>query len=310
MPISRKPHPEVIPHVPVNPAIAAFVNPKEEAPRAIVKAAYAALPALPAKAGELIPGFGNIGNEDITLARIKLLQGMSPECKPDGGSHPQGKFYQTTAARTIGTELIVVPLNVRRTVELWDNRDSGAGLLARSLDGIHWDKPNSEFHIKSKAGKTLVVNTKGSVQESGLTGFGTSEPDNPRSAPLASVTYRYSLWLEDYTALGTSLLILSRTASQAAKALNDRVNARTIGGTPFYAQRFLLKAGTQKAGPNEWYVPTFENAGDIEHRSTLEELNARAAALYRANAVIAVDEEDAVKEDKYAGVDRSRNSTY
>jgi hypothetical protein len=236
---------------------------------------------------------------------------MSPECKPDGGSHPQGQWYQTTAARTIGTELVVVPLNVRRTVELWDSHDGGEGLLARSLDGIHWDKPHTEFRIKNKAGKTIVVNTKGSVAESGLDKFGTSEPGNPRSAPLANTTYRYSFFIEDYTALGTSLYIVSRTATEAAKALNDRVNARTIGGTPFFAQRYLLKIGQKGSGKIQWFVPVFENNGDITDRRLLEDLNARAGALKRANTVVAVDEDSAVREERgYEGVDRSQNSTY
>ena len=318
MPISRKPprpEPEVEEANHRATVSGARINERRAEPPpsvALVKAQYASLTPLITRPGELVPGFGNIGADDITLARLKLLQGMSPETRPEGGGHPQGQWFQTTAARTMGTELIVIPLNVRRTVELWDDRDSGNGVLARSLDGVHWDKPHHKFQIRNRNGKIITVDTKGSVQASGLTEFGTSDPENPRSAPIASVTYRYSLYLEDYRALGTSMLIVSRTATVAAKQLNDRVNARTVGGTPFFAQRFALRVGRMKAGRNEWYVPQFENAGDLDDMRLVAELRDRADALGRANSVSAVDEDEARREDResYKGVDRSGESNY
>lgn len=307
MPISRKPRPE--PEV-EEAGRARAVQPPQST--ALVKAAYAGLAPLPSAPGQLIPGFGNMDTDDITIARLKLTQGMSPECKPEGGSHPQGQWYQTTAARTLGTELIIVPINFRKTVELWDSRDSGGGILARSNDGIHWDKPHHVFEIRNRNGKLIRVDTKGSVKASGLTEFGTSDPENPNSAPMASVTYRYSVYLEDYAALGTSLLIISRTALRHARAFNDRINARRVGGTPFFAQRYALRVGTEKKGPNSWFVPTFENAGDLEDVRLVRELRDRAEVFGRLQTISAVDEEEVRREEtaSYQGTDRSGNSAY
>jgi hypothetical protein len=289
-------------------AVAAPVRPAAVATTSLVKADYAGLPAIVRQPGQLIPGFGNLDEGDVTVAYLKILQGMSPETKPDGGSHPQGKFYQSSAGKTIGTELGIVPLHVDKWVELWDSHEGQGGLLARSKDCIHWDKPHTKFTITIN-NQQRVVDTKGSVKESGLNEFGSSDPSNPRSKPIAPTVYRYSLYLEDWPQLGTSLYIVKGTATKPALSFNQRVKIREISGTPFYAQRFILRVAEAGAGKITWFVPSFENNGDVTDRRLLEDLNARVQMLNAASTVVAVDEDKAAK-DEYVGVDRSKNSTY
>lgn len=232
---------------------------------------------------ELIPGFGNVTAEDMIIPRLKLLQGMSPEVKDDPRTFIQGEYLHTILGECIGEELLVAPLQCQRSIELWAPRDSGEGILARSTDGIHWDKPNSKFEVRLNGGRRVVWDTKNSVAESGLADFGSSDPSNPKSAPIAPLTYRLALYLLDRPELSPVLFICSRTATIPVKSLISAINMRRQGGQPFYLQRYRLTAPLTKRGPYEYFIPSFGNVSgiveDAERRSELKNLAQAMATL-------------------------------
>lgn len=271
------------------------------------------------KPAELVPGYGNIDATDLVVPRIKLLQGMSEECKPTGGSHPQGHWFHTSEGRTIGTEIEIISLGVKKTVEVWPPRNSdqeGDGILARSSDGIHWDEGSAhrEFVITFDDGHREVWRTRGNVAESGFTQF------RDGRAPIAGFTFRLALYLPEFPQYPASLYIASRTATQGVLDLNGRVNSRHIGGTPFWAQRYTMRAYLRKGAKNlSWYVPSFANLPPLADKHLIEELKARSESIYRAN-VTTYDEDERLSgrdgqghgkpSPRPQGRERNRDSTY
>lgn len=263
-------------------------------------------------APELVPGYGNISHEDLVVPRLKLLQGMSPECKPDGGSHPQGMWFHSTEGKTIGRSLQIVSLGVKKTVELWAPRGSqeeNEGILARSSDGVNWDRgyANKEIVIHFDD-RREVWRTKGSVAESGFTRF------RDGRAPIAGFTYRLALFLPEYPQYPASLYLAQKTATQPVLDLNGRVHSRYLGGTPFYQQAYQMEAVVRKGGKNlEWFVPRFSNLPPLTDKDLVEELRLRSEAIHRANRVIATDEtedDESAAGSGYQGRERAKNSTY
>ena len=238
--------------------------------------------ALQRQNGELIPGFGNVTADDMIIPRLKVLQGMSPETQDDPKTYPSGDLYHSTLGAVLGEELHIVPLQIKRSIELWSPREMNEGLLARSADGIHWDKPNTKFDVRIE-GKKYTWDTKGSVGESGLNEFGTSKPGNDKSAPAAALTYRLALYIIDKAALSPCLMIASRMAALQVKELITRVSTRYGGGTPFHAQRYRLVSTQMVRGPNKFYVPVFHNDGDIEDTELLNTLLGYAHAMQKIN---------------------------
>jgi hypothetical protein len=265
---------------------------------------------------ELIPGYGNITHEDLVVPRLKLVQGMSPEAKRENGGHPQGHWFHTSEGKTLGEELVVVSLGIKKTVELWPPRGSkeeGQGIMARSSDGVHWDEgyANREFTIEYEDGYREIWKTKADVKASGMCDF------RAGAAPIAGYTYRLALYLPSLPEYPASLYIVSRTATQGVLDLNGKINNRRLAGTPFWCQRYKMWAQLRKGKGNiSWYVPAFESMEAIKDPDLAETLRIRAESIYRSNVVSHDEEErlqggeDKGRRDTYQGRDRSRGSNY
>jgi len=264
---------------------------------------------------ELIPGYGNITHEDLVVPRIKLLQGMSPECSREGGGWPQGEYFHTSEGRSIGTEIRVVPLGIKKTVEGWPPRGSkeeGQGILFRSSDGIHWDPgdENKEFVFEFLDGGRETWFTGRDVKSSGLCEF-------KNGPPPVGYTWRQALYLPEFPLYPATLYIASRTAGQSIIDLNGKVLNRHNGGTPHYAQVYKMGARVRKgAGKISWYVPTFEPEGNLTDKALIADLKERSLAIHRAN-VKTYDEDERLggkeekgRRDTYEGRPRQRESRY
>jgi hypothetical protein len=259
------------------------------------------------EAKELIPGFGNVTAKDMIVPRLKLLQGLSTEVTEDPRKFFRGEFFHSVVGECIGESLVVVPLQIQRSVELWAPRDDERGILARSVDGIHWDKPNTKFEVRIR-GRKIIWDTKGSVGESGLNEFGSSDPSNPRSAPIASLTYRLALFMPEHEEWGPCLMICAKTATKPIMDLISRINLRHLAGTPFYAQKYQLSA-TKRTNEQkyEWHVPTFRNEGNI----TDKDLRDRLQGVAQAMATLNVRADDNRPEEEIPEhPDRSDNVSY
>lgn len=241
----------------------------------------------------LIPGFGNVTAKDMIVPRLSLLQGMSPLVQEAPRSYFPGEFYHSVLGEMMGKTLKVVPLQVQRSLELWAPRDMQIGLLARSTDGINWDKPHQKFRVIVNKHE-VVWDTKGSVGESGLADWGSSDPNDPKSPPAATLTYRTAFFLLDHKELGPCLMISAKTAARGIQDLITRVQARHLGGTPFHAQQYQLAAIEQVKAGNKWYVPTFRNDGNVADKELKEHLSQLAKAMATMNIRA---EDDRVEEE-------------
>lgn len=272
--------------------------------------------------GELMPGFGNVDHTDLVVPRVKLLQGMSPECKPvsaGGLGMPQGQFFHTSEGNVIGEQAIVVPLGIKKTVEGWPPRGSkeeGQGVLFKSSDGVNWDEgfANREFVFEFLDGRREVWRTRGNVKQSQLCEF------TPEGPPKVGFTYRLALWMPEFPLYPATLYIVSKTATAGVMELLGKVNSRRMGGVPWWAQTYNMKTQRRtRAGSTNisWFVPQFEAAPNLQDKDLIEELRLRSEAIYRAN-VVSTDEEERLqgketvkgRRDSYQGVNRSRGSDY
>lgn len=253
----------------------------------------------------LVPGLGNVTAKDIVVPRLKLLQGLSPEVQDDPRRNIQGEFFHTVLAECIGTELSIVPLQINRSIELWAPRDDERGVLARSADGVHWDKPHQKFEVRID-NKKVIWDTKGSVGESGLAEFGTSKPGDARSAPVASLTYRVAMYSPEHEDWGPILFITSKTAVRPTMDFISRINLRHMGGVPFYCQQYKLVSALQSKGSNQWYLPAFRNDGNI----TDKEMCAYLESLSKGMATMNIRSNDDRLDDELPRESRASEARY
>jgi hypothetical protein len=137
---------------------------------------------------------GNVDSSDRIIPRIKLIQAISPELQefPEAKA---GQFWHTTAQQNLGPSLKAIPIIIRKSYVLWAPRSDDRGILARAMDGIHWDPADAEFTVKPKgSSQSITYRTRKTVAESKLDQFGSSIPGDANSPPAASLTYNM-MWL-------------------------------------------------------------------------------------------------------------------
>ena len=194
-------------------------------------------------------GQGTEHVSDLTIVpRIKLLQGLSPEVMDDGGK--AGEFYHTVAETSMGDSLKMVPVFVSQSVILWRPRKDGGCILARADDGIHWDRPNTEFDVKLDTGKNVTWNTGKTVQQGGLTDFGTMDPDDKNSHPAATRMINIIAMFPDHLDLSPAAISLQRSSFKVGQQF---VSKLAISKLPSWARIFDMTSKKDRNTDNESY---------------------------------------------------------
>ena len=197
---------------------------------------------------------GNLDASDIKPPEVKLLQATSPECAEQPGA-VAGSFWLTGQNINLGPEIApATPIILRKSYVLWNptkGLDSKVPLAVAS-DGIHWDIPNQTFEVYFPNNRTPYKwATKRTVAESGLDKFGSSQPDNPRSTPAASMTYQM-LWAfrlpDGRPQLG--VITNSRTGIKPMKELFGMIDGK---GVDHFFQRFRIQAIRISLRPGEYF---------------------------------------------------------
>lgn len=202
-----------------------------------------------------------LGQGDYKIPRIKLLQPLSPEVRTFQGKAIPDEFWHTGANKNLSGSFIFVPCIVSKRVVLWRPQDDGdGGILAFSRDCVNWDTGgDTEFSVKLKdVSKPVKWRTKKNVQQSGLLEFGTSNPEDEKSAPAATLIYEYLCYLPDYPELSPVVLSCMRTGVQNARSLNTYLLSQN---KPINCMAIKAFADKQNKGKRVWTVPTFEPAG-------------------------------------------------
>ena len=196
---------------------------------------------------------GNLDASDIKPPEVKLLQATSPECAEQPGAQA-GCFWLTGQNLNLGPEIVGTPIILKKSYVLWNptkSLDSKVPLAVAS-DGIHWDVPNQTFEVFFPNNRTPYKwATKRTVAESGLDKFGSSQPDNPRSTPAASMTYQM-LWAfrlpDGRPQLG--VITNSRTGIKPMKELFGMIDGK---GVDHFFQRFRIQAVRISLRPGEYF---------------------------------------------------------
>lgn len=208
---------------------------------------------------------GNVDSSDLILPRIKLLQAISPEVE-EFEKAKAGEFWHSIAGVSLGKELRMIPVVIRKSYVLWSPRNDQRGVLARSNDGIHWDRVE-EFRVKPKGSpKEVVWRTEHTVKESGLDQFGSSIPGDANSPPAASLTYNILVYLPDFPDLSPAVLLNTRSAVKKAKMLISKIEMRPVD---HFGQEFTVTPIQEQGaeGPYWNYAYTgngYASAGDYE----------------------------------------------
>ena len=202
---------------------------------------------------------GNVDSSDRIIPRIKLIQAISPELQDFADQAKAGQFWHTIAQESLGPVLKAIPIVIRKSYILWAPRSDDRGILARAMDGVHWDPPDAEFTVKPKGSpKNVTYHTKKTVAESGLDKFGTSIPGDENSPPAASLTYNMMWYLIDHPELSPSIIINTRSSVKPMQQLLSRIDSKPV---PHFCQLYNIGSVQQKGAEGPYFNFAYTGAG-------------------------------------------------
>ncbi len=209
-------------------------------------------------------GLANIGNDDIVIPRLKLMQGLSPELQEFDGLRI-GNFFHPAAEFIFDAPFKAVPLYYDKRYILWQPRDMGGGILARADDGVHWTPARGKFDVKldKKDGGANVTWDlgDGTVAGSGLANWGTMNPAERDSPPAATLTYNFLLAFPDEPDLMPAIFSFQRTAIKEGRKFLTKLKTQRA---PIFGTVWEFGSAADNRGQNEFFVPTVKGAGLVE----------------------------------------------
>lgn len=241
-------------------------------------------------------GAEDIETDDITIPRVKVGQGLSPEVTE--GRVAIGDLFLNVTGDVLaasGQDLEIVIIARSKEYILWQDRlFDGGGILARaqrvSVDGevrYAWDKPNQSFTNKIKGVLPVTWETKTYVDENDMHRFGSANPEDPDSYPAATVHHNYVVMLPQHGNM-VAALSLSNSQVKKAKDLNFMLNT---GEAPIWARKFLVRSidDTSSDGKNEFKNLRFVPDGFVDEGTA-----ARTKGLFEQFATMnyTVDQSD------------------
>ena len=210
--------------------------------------------------------FGNVGIKDMEIPTLVLLQKMSKVLEVDH-SLRAGSFYHSILEKDLGRELDVVVILVHHSIVLKTPRDPRGALpqtLARAADGYNWDKPNTRFEVQYPGGRKGEYFTGKNVQASGLTEWGTSDPENRQSPPAASDVYTVIMRLIQPQIEGPVIYTGTVTTNRKIRELNSKIDLRALGGVPPLRQIYKLTPEEKQGSQGGiWFIPNFAPNGEL-----------------------------------------------
>jgi hypothetical protein len=204
---------------------------------------------------------GNVDVTDLVIPRVKLLQALSPELTEFNNARV-GTFWHTIANENMGAELLAVPIVIKKSYILWSPRDDDRGILARAMDGVHWDNPGAEFTVKRKGmANSVTYRLANTVAESGLDQFGSSVPGDPQSVPAASLTYNMLWYFPEFPELSPSVIINTRSSVKPMQQLLSKIDAKPVA---HYGQMYTIGIVQQKGAEGPYFNYTYNGAGFVD----------------------------------------------
>lgn len=244
-------------------------------------------------------GKENIGNDDIIIPRVALMQSVSDEV--EAGKIRAGNFLHILLEEDMGTAIddIVIVSHSKRYV-LWSPRHEGGGILARASDGKTWDEAfqGMEFEVapsKDRPRYKVKWKVEGEVgRDVGLGAWGSSDPENPDSSPAATLTHVLVCVSLSRLEMGPFTILLQRTAEKSARELLTKIR---LDKAPLYGQVYRLSS-TQSSGPSgDFYNYSFSKNGHVQEL----ELYQQTQAMYESFRGKALKVDDSMDGSANAG---------
>lgn len=230
--------------------------------------------------------------DTMVLPTIKILQDLSAEAKGRDALGRPGDLFHNILQEVVPAPLAIIPLLMRSTSVIWRPMVEGGGMIARSLDGVTWDKPNEEFMLGKER-----YNTGSTVRASGLTEW---NPKFPDGKPIADESLVMFALLKDNSELGPTRFFFRSTSLKNTKLFVQSLQMRAgmLKKSP-YAFQVTLGVREESKGPNKWFVPSFNGLKAIEDLDLVEQAK-KVLELYgpqmRNNVII---EQDAPVENSF-----------
>lgn len=240
----------------------------------------------------------NFDASDVTIPRIKLLQGLSKECETFDTAKA-GRFWHTGMDLNLGEKVEFVVCARKKKLLLVAPMEDGQGVLARAEDCKTWDRLGSwEVKFKDHKGKVGWEINDVDVGKSGLDQWGTSIPGEDQSPPAATLFYDYLVLLPDNLDLGPAVISLARSQIKKAKrGLNDKIQLHLNSGRPMQAVVFSATPVNDMNSSNQEFKNwSFTGAG-----FTSKEVFERAQELESMLGDFRVRDEDDVLNDELKG---------
>ena len=194
--------------------------------------------------------FGNIDASDLKPPRLKVLAGQSPEVLDGVPGALPGNFWVTILNQNLGQSVVGSPILLRKSYQVWAPKTPGSeqkGPLASASDGINWDVPNQSFEVKFYGNpRTYTWKIGRTVAETGAHKFGSSQDDDPKSKPIATLTYDV-LWLIDLPN-GAKQLVVFTAKSSGVKPTQTFISTTQAKGIDQFYQRYRIVV-QKKSGP-------------------------------------------------------------
>lgn len=212
--------------------------------------------------GQSFTNEDNFDTNDVVLPRIKLLQGISPEITQFDDAKV-GEFWHSGMDINLGPEITFVVADRRKKYLLAAPLEDGQGVLARADDAKTWDR-TGKWSVKMKGVKQPITweITDTDVLASGLTQWGTSNPDDDESGPAATLFYDYLVFIVGYEELGPAIISLARASiKKAKKGLNDKIKLHQTNGRPMQALLFKATAVDEHSDSGGFKNWQFGSAG-------------------------------------------------
>jgi hypothetical protein len=218
---------------------------------------------------------GNIDGSDLKPPRLKILAGMSPEIMDGVQGASVGKFWMTILNKNLGDSVTGSLILLRKSYQVWAPRGGVVlkggtgdtkGPLATATDGINWDQPDQVFEVRFQSAPTVYKWKIGKlVSDYRANKFGSSQDDDPRSKPIATLTYDM-LWAIDLPGRKQQCVFTaSRTGVQPTQNFVSTV--MEMGVDQFY-QRYRIVA-QKKTGPtgDPYFTFEFQHIGNIQNEA-------------------------------------------
>ena len=182
-----------------------------------------------------------IGQEDMDIPRLKLMQGLSKELTLFDDLKA-GMFFHSATEAMFDEAIRVVPILLDKQYILWRPMEDGGGILARASDGVHWAPSAGSFDVKldkKDGGHKVTWKLARTVQESGLANWGTMNPADTDSPPAATLMYNFLLAFPDEPDLMPAVLTFQRSSIKIGRKFMTKL--RTVR-TPLFGSVFKLSS--------------------------------------------------------------------